>query len=440
MTKRLVLPVMFVLTCASLVSGGGAPEGSGASAASDSAGEETAGSFEFVLKVYGNATMDSSLDGKDVEFLRAIIRGEEEPTELSDANGDGAVDQDDVTHVQALMADQAESVVIRDHYDRKVAVDLPVTRIVSMFPDPARLLCQLGADDRIVGADDYTLNPKHNEASVFLRAFPKILTVPNCGMTKSPSFETMMSVEPEIAFIGRTANGAGDADIMQQTIKCPTVYLTTRFWGPDYNTHWSGYDQWRTYGLLVGNYRRAEQIIAFCEEQFGAIKKRIAHIPEKQRPTCLVVSVYYNMFAYGFTQAELAGARLVTEDLARQGILGAKPNVEQALVWDPDWIIVNTYGRADVDLDIAAALPGMAAARAVKEGNVIPTRGVAGSYDPAYSVFEAWYLASQFYPEEFADVDLVRLGDQILEFFYGAPGLFSYDYDRCSWYHDRISR
>jgi iron complex transport system substrate-binding protein len=47
---------------------------------------------DFTLQIFGNANMDDTIDELDIEYVRGIIDGANEPTQFADANYDGVID------------------------------------------------------------------------------------------------------------------------------------------------------------------------------------------------------------------------------------------------------------------------------------------------------------------------------------------------------------
>jgi len=79
--------------------------------------------------------------------------------------------------------------------DRGVAVDLPQPprRIVSMLPSLTELVCELGACDRLVGADDYSNWP------------PSVRKLPRVGGLEDAKIETIVALRPDLVFVAYSA-------------------------------------------------------------------------------------------------------------------------------------------------------------------------------------------------------------------------------------------
>jgi hypothetical protein len=54
----------------------------------------------YTLHIFGNANMDNVIDQTYIEYMRWIIEGTSEITELADADQDGSVDEQDVSRYE----------------------------------------------------------------------------------------------------------------------------------------------------------------------------------------------------------------------------------------------------------------------------------------------------------------------------------------------------
>lgn len=67
----------------------------------------------------------------------------------------------------------------------------PPRRIVSLLPSATEAVCALGACDRLVGVDDFSLDP------------PQVQALPRLGRTWQPSIEAVLQLRPDLVLIGR---------------------------------------------------------------------------------------------------------------------------------------------------------------------------------------------------------------------------------------------
>ncbi len=72
------------------------------------------------------------------------------------------------------------------------AQTVPPQRIISLLPSATEAVCALGACDRLVGVDDFSLDP------------PQVQALPHLGRTWEPAIETVVQLRPDVVFTGRT--------------------------------------------------------------------------------------------------------------------------------------------------------------------------------------------------------------------------------------------
>jgi len=54
----------------------------------------------FTLEIFGNANLDDRIDEKDIIYVQDIINGENDPSDLADANQDNKIDQMDISQMR----------------------------------------------------------------------------------------------------------------------------------------------------------------------------------------------------------------------------------------------------------------------------------------------------------------------------------------------------
>ena len=95
----------------------------------------------------------------------------------------------------AAVAAMAASVVLHAGAQTSAAAPVPQAapqRIVSLLPSATEAVCALGACERLVGVDDFSLDP------------PPVQALPRLGRTWEPSIEAVVHLRPDVVFTGRT--------------------------------------------------------------------------------------------------------------------------------------------------------------------------------------------------------------------------------------------
>jgi len=370
---------------------------------------------DFVLEVFGNANMDDTIDEEDVEFIKGIIDGTNNETELSDANYDGQIDKEDITQIEMIMAGDETELTLIDMADRIITIPYPIKRIVSPSMDGIRTIVQLGDADKIVGVPSRLASENVRLPAV---VHPELAELPTVGWQDDAVLysELIASLEPDM-IIG----SASYADELQEKTGTPVVCLWTQ--------GCLDFDIYRVMGTILGKERKVEDLISFADDKLSDVTDITSQIPEDEKPR-VYMELYRNFITpIKYDPIDLAGGVNVAEDCV--GDYSVQISKEQLIAWNPDIIVLqrmwtksdSSYSKAQVE-DILAD-PDYQYLNAVLGGDVYHTIGHSAGWDPATGVVETIYMSKLFHPDEFADVNMDVEGDEILEVFYGADGLYT---------------
>lgn len=134
--------------------------------------------------------------------------GEDQPTSAQD-EGNAAPEQEEWT-----FTDQA---------DNEVTVAVPVSRMVVMQHHSLDMLCQLGAQDKVVGTEK---NWEGDLGDYMRDVFPGIDDLPTPGDLTDWNVESIAALEPDVVIAASQAN----PDAMQQVrdLGIPVVVISLR--------------------------------------------------------------------------------------------------------------------------------------------------------------------------------------------------------------------
>ena len=212
-----------------------------------------------------------------------------------------------------------------------------------------------------------------------------------------------------------------------EQIGIPVVYL-------DLETPEQYFRDLTTLGMLLGNEERAGEIRSFYQARLDRLDAALQGLDDDQKPRVLVVQyseqggeVAFNVPSTSWLQTietELAGGLPIWEEAA-QGGGWTIVNFEQIAAWDPDVILLISYG-ADPSrvVEKLRSDARWQALGAVKEGRLHAFVGDIFSWDqpdPRWILGVTW-MASRVHPERLADLDLI---DEVIQFFgqmYGMDG------------------
>ncbi len=210
-----------------------------------------------------------------------------------------------------------------------------------------------------------------------------------------------------------------------EQIDIPVVYL-------DLETPEQYFRDLATLGKLFGNEARAAEIQSFYQVRLDRLDAALDGLEDGDRPRVLVVQyseqggeVALNVPSASWLQtieAELAGGLPVWKDAA-QGGGWTIVNFEQIAAWDPDVILLISYGAdpAQVVEKLQTDARWLALG-AVQEGRLHAFAGDVFSWDqpdPRWILGVTW-MASRMHPDAFSDLDLM---DEVSQFFGEMYGL-----------------
>ena len=139
------------------------------------------------------------------------------------------------------------SVSATDHLNRKIVLDEPAQRIISLAPNITELLFHIGAGDQIIGADEYSNYPEEAK---------KIIRVNNHAMA---NYELILSLQPDLVFAWHSGNGEQIINrLVQLGLNVFVIEVQTMEQLPSL---------FKTLGHLTGNTERAHEAASTFDSQ-----------------------------------------------------------------------------------------------------------------------------------------------------------------------------
>jgi len=374
---------------------------------------------DYTLGIFGNANMDDTIDEYDIKYLRGILDGTNEASELADANYDGVIDENDISQIEMIVAGEEEELTIIDSADRTVTLKCPIESVVALGQSAAEVIQSLGAEDRIVGIEQYTA-----DKPIY---FPELSKLPIVKSGSEVDYEKVLEIKPDLA-IGYQSSAAGWAEKLEPHVKV----VGLGYYQPKRMSQ-----EVAMLGYILGVPERAYEFIDFYEGYLNTIQKRVSELPEEER-----VRVYleqnndYTTSGNGSGTnelCELAGGVNIAIDL-----VGSYPVV------DPEWVITenpevmvksvnhgNKYAgyekdsTEDIDELRASFMnrTGWQMIDAVQNGRVFMWSDSINT-KPSFFV-GVTYLAKWLYPDLFEDLDPQAIHQEYLTRFQG----LAYDLD-----------
>ena len=311
-----------------------------------------------------------------------------------------------------------EGRVITDGAGRQVEVPETVESIVCVGVGALRYTCYVGAQDLVVGVEDYEVKPGMSRLYNYVN-FDKFKDLPVIGTNGQPYTEEIINLAPDVIVMSKSASV--EADDLQSKTGTPVVVVP----GSDTTLDQDAYDTIRILGELYGMQTRAAELTNYLNGIQKDLDDRTNDIPESSKPSVYVGGVSFKGH-HGFEGTEagygpfqLIGAKNLADTTGQTGAFDI--DLEQVLSWDPDIIFLDFNGMSLIKEDYTKNPDYYHALTAVQEGKVysqISFRSSASNLETALA--DAYYAACILYPQQFADVDPVAKAGEIFETLLGA--------------------
>jgi len=366
--------------------------------------------------------MDDTIDEDDIKYVKGIIDGSNEATELADANYDGEIDDNDITQIELIICGEDKELTLIDSADRIVTVTKPVNRIISgYFGYDAEVMRAFRVQDKIVGVSNVLI-----EKEIY---FPELSKLPNVGCgggrTGVPNFEVILSLNPDLVIFSPSS------EIDEWAEKLPGIPVVgLAFYTPDEMN-----EEIMKLGYCLGKKDEAMCLINDFIDKYinNIIKAQTEGLAEEERPNVYVErTTAYN--TYGNTNyvqqgIDIAGGKNIFADVDASQFAA---NPEEVMKRNPDIIIkyasevsnqksigygVDDSSQAKEIRDEIMDRPELANVNAVKNGQVyvIDMTMNLGPKHPLAKV----YWAKWFHPELFEDLDPQAIHQEYLTRFQG---------------------
>ncbi|MFZ2472208.1 MAG: ABC transporter substrate-binding protein [Methanothrix sp.] len=387
-----------------------------------------AGASDSTLQIFGNANMDGNIDEDDIAYMQGIIKGTNEPTKLADANNDSIIDEIDVSQIVKIIEGNETDLTIIDSSGRVLTVKLPINRVVAFNNHQVETMRSIKTDDKIVGVGSDIKNDE---------ILSEFYEYPNVESTKSPNYEEILKLNPQVVFLFATFS-ITEGDAIQDHLKelnpdIKVIRIDT--FKPE-----SYVEETKLLGYLFNKRDEAEEFIEFYESWMNSIKDRVDQIAEDDKPWIYYESrkPYYSAGnGTGHQQKiELAGGRNIFGD--QEDYFDVDP--ESIIKQDPEIIVrldadIKGYNTSDTKRlreihDEILNRSELANVRAIKNNAVLVIDNhILGNVRHFIGI---GYLAKLFHPEMFKDLDPKSVHQKYLTKFQGLDynldehGVFTY--------------
>jgi len=367
----------------------------------------------FVLKVYGNANGDDTIDMRDVTYLKLVLFGKKKSTQFADANFDGKIHVTDIVQVKLIILDKEAKITVQDSAGRNVTIEKPISKIVVLNSDAAEAVKILGAGSKIAGIVDTV------QKNTFY--FPEISKKTVVGTWKEVDWEKIVELHPNLV-IAYTKYGA-NVDIAEEKLSPFNITVV----GLNLYDPRSIREEIATLGYILDKELKAYEYIDWWNKWEDEIEKLVSNKP---KPKVFVTSTSaigktseIPTYGSGSTIDEIikiTSGENIAEEL---GTKYPKVDAEWVITKDPDVIIIKKSYKHYFDseeeaknyIDQVLEGKGWDNVSAVKNGRVyiVPWSAVYGSEQP----FAIALFAKIEHPE--IEIDPIAIYKEFLEKFMG---------------------
>jgi iron complex transport system substrate-binding protein len=389
---------------------------------------------DYTLKIFGNANMDDTIDEEDIVYVKGIINGTNEETELADANYDDEIDEDDIDQIELIISGKEKELTILDSADRIVTLPKPVERVVVLSNVHVEQIRAMGAVDRIVGIDTDTAGVSGFGGPLF---FPELMDIPVVGSYWDPNYEMIVDVDPDIVFT--LSSWPPLPDEVQEKLASAGIKVV----GLDFYQMETFYEELAALGYILDTNAAAEEYINFFQSWTDRIDEVVDDLEPDEKKT-----VYFEggkkYMTYGGagpgcgvpSVVRAAGGNYIYDDISTyffeadpEDLVDRNPDVILKLVSIGDWgyTLTNTSEYEEIR-DELLSRPELALVTAVKNDDVyVINWGVQGD---ARKIFGVVFLAKCLYPDKFEDLEPHDFIKEYLEDWQGIPyqGVYIYPY------------
>ena len=342
----------------------------------------------------------------------------------SSAASSGAPTVDDI--LGEVAADGSWTFVDQNGVEATIP-SLPVTRMVMLQHHSLDMVCQLGAQDAVVGVE---AKWQSDLGDYMTQVFPGIEDLTMGSGLSEWNVEEIAALRPDVVIAASQA--PEDAADQLRAMGVPVVTVSLRAEGKqevaqsprlaDADAAYTNGCEWaiKALGRLTGRDEQAAAIWDFVRQSRARVDEAVGDIRDDERVRAFVPmkddKTYGNDKYVGCQLLRAGAVNVAAADIQGNGSY----TVEQLATWDPDVIIIqdrymDLYEQFTTD-DRYAAL------RAVKDGNVLLapywTKPWGNPDTDSMALGELW-LAHEFYPDRVGADEVLARAKEFYRDFYG---------------------
>lgn len=328
---------------------------------------------------------------------------------------------------------ESTTMMVQDTLGRSVEIPSSIERIATVNVDAFRMIVQLGAEDKLVGIPSNMYGSKFSkEKTIETLAFSKLEETPQVGGGQPGSemnIEKVMDTDPDVFIIWSFSRGENkdnlieQADQLQEQLGTPVLAINTLDSERNLNKVMKNIEKTYTLmGKIVGEEKRAKQLIDYYEEQVKEVTNRIKNEPKPNVYLANRTNLYSNNSFY--VPIEQLGVTNVASKRAGQD---GEISAEQLIEWNPDYIFLHTISSGNrIEMDSIYNDNRLSDITAIKNKDIYRFKGTYMGWDIATGLVDLVYMGKIMFPYAMNDVSVEEKGEEILQFFYDTEGLYDH--------------
>jgi len=323
----------------------------------------------------------------------------------------------------------ADTRAVTDALGRTVVIPAKVERVICSGSGCLRLLVYLQAQGLAVAVDDIESKSTRFDARPYSIAETRLRTLPVFGRFRgedNPERILTLPNPPQVIIKTNPEMGMNAQELERKT-GIPVVVLR---YGDLGGKRQEFYSALRIMAQVVQRRERAEALIRFFDGHIAELGRRVAGLPEAQRPTAFVGGVAMKG-PHGLSSTEPGYPPFLFLNVRNVAALPGASGVanvakEKILDWNPDAIFLDLstlqLGDDAGGLHELRTDPAYKSLSAVRQGRVfgvLPYNWYSQNFGSILA--DAYYVGKVLYPQQFKDVEPAAKADEIYAFLVGKP-------------------
>lgn len=329
--------------------------------------------------------------------------------------------EEEVEVTETEFEEEASPQTITDMAGNVIELPENIKKVATLCGCAHRLLVHLDAADMISGVrESEKREPLRSPWNMAIKDI--VFDIP---VFSAEDVETIIAVNPDMMVATQTADGFDfiEHEMLAEKVGIPLLILRPYV---SFSAHKENvFEAYRILGQAIGREARAEELVSGIVAVIEDLDMRTRDIPVDERPTVYVggkawagshgiISTSSMYTAFDFINANNVAAEIGEEN--------AFIDKEALLLWNPDYIFLESTGLEQAIEDLSAA--EFSTLKAVQNGNIFRIHPKIWTNTNHETVLvNAYYIGSIIYPEQFADLVFEERADEIYELFLRVPVL-----------------